>query len=161
MYADVDEEDLDDDFFQELDAAEAAATRSRFEGRDASSNVTDNSTSGDTPIKKSAANIVPSAARTPAQSARAPKTPAGDGRCQARRTSEPGTRMPKCAERCSQGCTMPAAGGSLFGSTEPTYEHHWEAKRISVRDGSAGAEEDVGKVNRTQGGTSRAGTCNT
>lgn len=159
MYVDVDEEELDDDFFQELDAAEAAATHSRAETRDPSS---DASRSGDALIKKSNI-VVPGVPRTPAQSgpaAAVPKSPPGHERCQARRTSEPGTRVPNAADRCSQDCTAPAAGSRPTGGIAPTYaEYHWEVKTISVRDDSQAAEEDVGKVSRIQGtSTSSAGT---
>ena len=165
MYVDVDEEDLDDDFFQEIDAAEAAAAHPRVETRDPSSDVTDNSTSGDvfSNSEKSAANIntaVPSVPRTPAQSAPAaavPKSPPGNACCRARRTSEPGSRMPDDVDRFSQDCTAPAAQSLPIGGFEPAYEHRWEVKTISVRDGSAVAVEDVGKVSRIQG-TSRADT---
>lgn len=156
MYVDVDEEYLDDDFFRELNAVEAAAAHSRAETQDLSSHVTDNSTSGDAPMRKSAANIARSVPKTPAQSAPAAllvvsKSSPGDSRWQDRKTSEPGTRMPQDIERCSQGCTVSAAGSRPFGGIEPTYEYQWEVKTISVRDGSAAAEEDVGKVSRIQG----------
>lgn len=163
MYVDVDEEDLDDDFFQELAAVEAAAAHSRAETEDPSSHVIENSTSEYAPMRKSAAHIVRSV--PPAQSAPAaavPKSSPGDSRWQHRKASEPRTRMPKDAERCSLRCTVPAAVSRPFGGIEPTYEYHWEVKSISVRDGSVAAEQDVGKVSRIQGtSTERVHTART
>lgn len=170
MYADdADEEQLDDDFFEELDAAEAAAARFCREQARGLSEISDNKSTprtGDVLHKKSAAKNVlapyvprtptphkPSSASAPAAAA-APKSPPGDACYQYRRTSLPGSCTPTDVDRASQGCAAVTAAGSrpTRGIVEPI-EYEWEVKAISVRDASTATEEDVGKVGRIHNST--------